>query len=155
MQSWASVWDTLRRKEGKEKKGHLAIECDWERNTLSKGWSSVCELHRVSKNTKRYLAIWGAVHVKRYRETQWECKRVEKKKVTFFFAQVTHKEDKLVEFSWSFWVLQLWRVGVFKERFCYWLCGEIVFTHWDLFVVYPIYCELKFSINLIIVISIL
>ena len=27
---------------------------------------------------------------------------MKKKKETFFFAQVTHKEDKLVEFSWSF-----------------------------------------------------
>ena len=79
---------------------------------------------------------------------------MKKKKETFLFAQVIHKEDKLVEFSWSFLVLQPWRVGVFKGRFCYWLCGEIVFTPGDLFVVYPIFCGLKFSINLIVVISI-
>ena len=79
---------------------------------------------------------------------------MKKKKEIFFFAQVTHKEDKLGEFSWRFWVLQPWRVGVFRGRFYYWLCGEILFTPWDLFVVYLIYCELKFSINLIVVISI-
>ena len=79
---------------------------------------------------------------------------VKKKKEIFFFAQVTYKEDKLVEFSWRFWVLQPWRVGVFRGRFCYWLCSEIVFTLWDLFVIYSIYCEHKFSINLIVVISI-
>ena len=41
-------------------------------------------------------------------------------------------------------MLQPWRVGVFRGRFCYWLCGEIVFTLLDLFVVYPIYCKHKF-----------
>ena len=86
-------------------------------------------------------------------EIERECQRVKKKKGIFFFAQVTHKEDKLVEFSWNFWVLQPWKVEVFKGR--YWICGEIVFTPWDLFVVYPIYCGFKFSINLIVVISIL
>ena len=73
---------------------------------------------------------------------------MKKKNETFFFVQVTYKEDKLVEFSWSFLVLQPRRVGVFRGRFFYWLCGEIVFTPWDLFVVYPIYYELKFSIKL-------
>jgi len=43
---------------------------------------------------------------------------VKKKNEIFFFAQLTHKEDKLVEFSWSFWMLQLWRIRVFKWRFC-------------------------------------
>ena len=33
----------------------------------------------------------------------WESER---EKRNIFFAQVTYKEDKLVEFSWSFWVLQ-------------------------------------------------
>ena len=78
---------------------------------------------------------------------------MKKKNETFFFAQVTCKEDKLVEFSWSFRVLQPWKVEVFRGRFCYWLCGEVVFTPGDLFVVYPIYCGLKFSVNLIVVIS--
>ena len=32
-------------------------------------------------------------------EIERECQRVKKKKGIFFFAQVTHKEDKLVEFS--------------------------------------------------------
>ena len=50
-------------------------------------------------------------------------------------------------------MLQPWRVGVFRRIFCYWFCGEIVFTP-DLFVVYLIYCGLKFSINLVVVISI-
>ena len=62
------------------------------------------------------------------REKHSESVRVKKKKEIFFFAQVIHKEDKLVEFSWRFWVLQPWRVGVFRGRFYYWLCGEIVFT---------------------------
>ena len=53
---------------------------------------------------------------------------MKKKKETFFFVQVTHKEDKIVEFSWSFGKLQPCRVRVFRERFCYWLCDEIAFT---------------------------
>ena len=52
---------------------------------------------------------------------------MKKKKETFFFAQVAHKENKFVKFSWSFFMLQPWRVGVFRGRFYYWLCGEIVF----------------------------
>ena len=32
-------------------------------------------------------------------EIERKCERVKKKKGIFFFAQVTHKEDKLVEFS--------------------------------------------------------
>ena len=51
------------------------------------------------------------------REKHSESVRVKKKKEIFFFAQVTHKEDKLVEFSWRFWVLQPWRVEYSEEDF--------------------------------------
>ena len=143
------VWDMLKEKK-RRSKGHSALWWaeaqrvsaifvwvpEWASNPKEKASAERCSLKNREKHS----------------ESVREWKR---KNVTFFFAQVTHKEDKLMEFSWSFWVLQPWRVGVFKEKFCYWFCGEIVFTPWNLFVVYPIYCGLKFSINLIIVISIL
>ena len=43
-------------------------------------------------------ASGGAVR----RDREKHSERVKKKKETFFFAQVTQKEDKLVDFSWSF-----------------------------------------------------
>ena len=95
-----------------------------------------------AKHRKERASAGGAIRkIERNTMRVGEWKR---KMRHFFFAQVTHKEDKLVEFSWSFWVLQPWRVGVFRGRFYYWLCSEIVLTFWDLFVVYPIYCEHKF-----------
>ena len=33
-----------------------------------------------ARNTERYSAIWDAIQMKRYRDTQWECERVKKKK---------------------------------------------------------------------------
>ena len=53
----------------------------------------------------------------RDREKHSESVKVKKKKEKFFFAQVTHKEDKLVEFSWSFWVLQPWKLEYSEEDF--------------------------------------
>ena len=156
------VWHTENYKEERKRKERpFSHECDWVRNTLE--WRAeaervirpfLCVSSRESKTQKRESFSWEVEFEKIERKTQWECERVKKKNVTFFFTQITHKEVKLVEFSWSFWELQPWRVGVFKGRFCYWLCNEIVFTPWDLFVVYPIYCGLKFCINLIGVISI-
>ena len=150
MQSWASVWDTLRRKEGKERsKGHSAWREELKQN--KDPFSHFGASSRESKTQKiESFSLRDAVRKDREKHSE----SVKKKKETFFFAQVTHKEDKLVEFSWSFWLLQPWRVGVFRGRFCYWLWSEIVSTHWDLFVVHPIYYGLKFSINLIVVISI-
>ena len=139
-----------------EKKKRKKTEVNWP---SEESWSKeshlaifVCEFQREKDTEKESASAW--VVQSEWRDRECECERVKKKKETFFFAQVTHKKDKLVDFSWSFWVLQPWRVEVFRGRFCYWLCGEIVFTPWDLFVVYPIYCEHKFSINLIVVISI-
>ena len=151
----AKLSKCVRHTEEKRKKQKARVIRTWGKS-LSKrairpffGVSS-----RVSKtHTEKVRALGGVVW--RDREKHSESVREWKRKnVTFFFAQVTHKEDKLMKFLWSFWVLQPWRVGVFRGRCCYWLCGEIVLTLWDLFVVYPIYCGLNFSINLIVVISI-
>ena len=144
------VWDTLKLQRRKE-----SLEQRVETESWNREFRPFCVSSRVSKNTKGYSATWVVQSVRRDREKHSESVREWKRKMRhFFFTQVTHKEDKLVEFSWSFWVLQSWRDGVFKRRFCYWLCSEIIFTSWDLFVVYQIYCGLKFSINLIFVISI-
>ena len=122
-----------------------AWEKSWSKSAIWPLW----EKHKWELQLEEVQSVW------RNREKHSESVREWKRKnVTFFFAQVTHKENKLMKFLWSFWVLQPWRVGVFRGRFCYWLCGEIVFTLLDLFVVYPIYCGLNFSINLIVVISI-
>ena len=137
------------REEKKENKGHSALWAELKQRAILDNCVWVPER---AKHRKERASAEGAVwKIERNTMRVWEWKR---KMRHFFFAQVTHKKDKLVEISWSFWVLQPWRVGVFIGRFWYWLCGEIVFTPWDLFVVYPIYCGHKFSINLIVVISI-
>ena len=104
-----------------------------------------------SKTQKEGASTW--VLQSEWRDREWECERVTKKKKMrhFYLLKLrTRKINWWSSISWSFWVLQSWRVGVFRRRFCYWLCGEILFNHWDLFIVYPIYCGLKFSINLIV-----
>ena len=145
------VWDTLKKKKRKKQRPFgLVVSWSKTESWSKRAFGSLWDKHKWELQLEEVQSTW------RNKEKQSESvKEWKRKRRHFFFAQVTHKEDKLVEFSWSFWVLQPWRVGVFRGRFCYWLCGEIVFTHWDLFVVYPIYCGLKFSINLIIVISIL
>ena len=144
------VWDTLKKKKRKKQR---PFGLEWEELKQRAIFGHfVCKFQREQDTKKENASAWVVQF--EWRDREWDCERVKKKNETFFFTQVTHKEDKLVEFSWSFWVLQPWRVGVFKGRFCYWLCGEIVFTPWNLFVVYPIYCEIEFSVNLIIVISI-
>ena len=117
----------------------------WQRNTR---WRAEArESHSAIVRKTQVRALGGAI--RRDREKHSEGVREWKRKIRlFFFAQVIHKEDKLMEFLWSFRVLQPWRVGVLRRRFCYWLCGEIVFTSWNLFIIYLIYCGLKFSINL-------
>ena len=111
------------KEEKKENKGHSAL---WEklkqRAFLGHMWVPEREKHK-----KERASAGGAVRkIKRNTVRVWKN---EKEKGDIFLY--SHKKDKLVEFSWSFWVLQPWRVGVFKGRFCYWLCGEIVFTSWD------------------------
>ena len=154
------VWDTLKLKRRKERKQrpfgleHWAVS--WSRNRELKERAIfgqfLSEFQREQDTKKRELQLRDAVRKDREKHSE-HVREWKRKKIHFFFGQVTHKEDKLMEFSWSFWVLQPWRVGVFRRIFCYWFCGEIVFTL-DLFVVYLIYCEHKFNINLIIVISI-
>ena len=136
-------------KEKKEKKA-IRPEGVTKRNTR---WRAEArESHSAIVRKTQVRALGGAI--RRDREKHSEGVREWKRKIRlFFFAQVIHKEDKLMEFLWSFRVLQPWRV-VLRRRFYYWLCGEIVFTR-NLFIVYLIYCGLKFSINLIVVISIL
>ena len=50
------------------------------------------------------------------------------KNETFFFAQATHKEDKLVEFSWKFECYNHRVLECSKEDLASGFCGEIVFT---------------------------
>ena len=70
------------------------------------------------------------------------------KKEIYFFAQATHKEDKLEEFSWRFECYNQRVLECLKEDPASRFCEEIIFTPKDLFVVFLIYCALKFSINL-------
>ena len=150
-----SVWDTLKKKKRKKQRPFGLLCGSWSKNRELKHREFqpfLCEFQSEQVTQKRELQLRGEVRkIERNTVSVREWKR---KRRHFFFTQVTHKEDKLVVFLWSFWVLQPWRVGVFRGRFYYWLCGEIVFTPWDLFIVYPIYCGFKFSINLIVVISI-
>ena len=60
-----------------------------------------------------------------------------------------------MRFSWRFFnTTTIESLSVQREDLCYYFCGEIVFIPLDLFVVYLIYCEFKFGINLRVVISI-
>ena len=88
MQSWASVWDTLRRKEGKEKKGHLAIECDWERNTLRA--EAVCVSCIEWAKTQRYIQPFEVQSVWRDREKYSESVREWKRKKRHFSLLKLH-----------------------------------------------------------------
>ena len=141
--------ETDKKKKRRKTKAIRPCEQSWNWEPfLAIGW-----VPERAKTQKRESFSWRCSPKNREKHSE-SVREWKKKKETFFFIQVTRKEHKLVEFSWSFWMLQPWRVGIFRGRFYYWICGEIVFTHWDLFVVYPIYCEHKFNINLIIVISI-
>ena len=112
------------REEKKENKGHSAL---WAK-LKQRAFLGYCMwVPERAKHKKERASAGGAVRkIERNTVRVWES---EKEKGDIFLC--SHKEDKLVEFSWSFWVLQPWRVGVFKGRFCYWFCGEIVFTPWD------------------------
>ena len=50
------------------------------------------------------------------------------KKEKFFFAQTTHKEDKLVEFSWRFECYNQRVREYSKEDHATRFCEEIIFT---------------------------
>ena len=64
----------------------------------------LCKFQSEQVTQKRKLQLRGAVRkIERNTVSVREWKR---KMRHFFFAQVTHKEDKLVVFSWSFWVQQ-------------------------------------------------
>ena len=90
--------------------GHFVWVPEWARNT-EKERVSACELQ--------------SEEIERYTVRVWESEK--EKSDIFLCSSHTHKEDKLVEFFGGFWVLQLWRAGVFRGRFCYWYCGDIVF----------------------------
>ena len=124
-EKWCKACGTRwsKRKEEEKKETKAIWPCGKLKQTESHfGW-----VLEWAKNTEKREFQLERYSPKRLRETQWECERLKKKNETFFFVQATHKKDKLVEFSWSFWVLQPWRVGVSRGRFCYWYCGEIVF----------------------------
>ena len=62
----------------------------------SKGHSALRgELKRLKKKEEHGESVRG-----------WKKKNIYIYIYFFFFTQVTHKKDKLVEFSWNFWVLQ-------------------------------------------------
>ena len=110
-------------------KGHSAILVSvWEIET-QRETGSFCEWK--PKYWEQDTEFWEVQSEWRKREMHGESvrewKRKRKRSHFFFCWSYIHKEDKLVEFSWSFWVLQPWRVGVFRWRFCYWFCGEIVY----------------------------
>ena len=112
------------REEKKKNKGHSALWAMLKQRAFLGHYMWVPE--RAKHRKKRASARGTVRKIERNTVRVWES---EKEKWHIFLC--SHKEDKLVELSWSFWVLQSWRVGVFKGRFCYWLCDEIVFTHWD------------------------
>ena len=122
---WDMTWGETRWFLAEANKGHSARvweETHWEREL------KYCEFHRVSKKHREIF-----IHL---RDTQWERERVKKKKVDIFLcSSYTHKEEKLIKYSWSFWVLHPKRVRVFRGRFDYWFCGEIVF----IFEIYLLY----------------
>ena len=102
-----------------EKKGNSGHSAIWwaEANREPFGHFTVRSRESITQKKESFnlrVIVW------RDREKRRESVReLKRKRKIFFFAQVTHKIDKLVKFLWRFWVLQLWRVRVFKRRFCY------------------------------------
>ena len=113
-------------------KGHSAILVSvWEIET-HRETKSFCEWKPKywEQDTDSFERCSSNEEIERYMVRVWEN---EKEKGDIFLCSCyTHKEDKLVEFSWTFWVLQLWRVGVFKVRFATSFLVRLYFTPWDL-----------------------
>ena len=107
------------------------------------GWSKYKVIPRVRNEEKERCSP-------KLREIRSENMREWKRN-----ALAIHKEDKFVKFSWRFFnTIIIESLSVQREDLCYYFYGEIVFISLDLFVVYLIYCEFKFDINLRVVISI-
>ena len=104
-EKWSKVCWTCWRKRKERSKGHLAL---WEAevNRESFFWPFVWVPERARHRERESFSLRGAIQTKRERNTVrvWES---EKEKWDFFFPQITHKKYKLIEFSWSFWVIQL------------------------------------------------
>ena len=93
-------------KEEKENKQEKAIR-PWVESWKREPYSAICGEFQREQDTQEERALaWEVLSMWRDREIQRESVREWKKNETFFFAQVTCKKNKLVEFSWNFWVLQ-------------------------------------------------
>ena len=94
------VWDILKLEKEKRKKTEAIwpSKKSWRKRAIFSHF--VCEFQREQDIEKESASVW--VVQSEWRDREWECERLKKKKEIFFFTQVTHKEDKLVEFSWSF-----------------------------------------------------
>ena len=110
------VWDTLKEKKRRRKKETKAIQSCGELKQENHFFFQpfVWVLERARHRERESFSLRGVI----WRDREKHSKSVrewKRKKETFFFTQVTHKEDKLVEFLWNFLVLQPWRVA--KEDF--------------------------------------
>ena len=96
IEKWPRRVGHVEGKEKKKKKAKAIRPCS-ELKQKTESHSAILEKHKWE------LQEVQSEEIERNTVRVWES---EKKNETFFFTQVTYKEDKLVEFLWSFWMLQ-------------------------------------------------
>ena len=145
----------VRHAEEKEKKEEKAIRpCRVLKQETESHIRPVCVSSRESKTQIDIQPFWKVQSVWRNREKHSESVREWKRKRRHFSLLKLY--TRKINWRNSHRVFECYNHGELEysdEDFASGF-GEIVFTLRDLFVVYPIYCGLKFSINLIVVISI-
>ena len=97
IEKWPRRVGHVEGKEKKKKKAKAIRPCS-ELKQKTESHSAILEKHKWE------LQEVQSEEIERNTVRVWESEK--KKNETFFFTQVTYKEDKLVEFLWSFWMLQ-------------------------------------------------
>ena len=125
------VWDTLKLTKKKRRKTKAIRPCEkkksWKQRELF--LAIFCEFQR-EQNTKRESFSWRCSPKNREKHSE-SVREWKRKRRHFSLLKLYTRKINWWSSHGVFWVLQLWRVGVFKGRFCYWFCGGIVFTPWD------------------------
>ena len=113
-----------------------AIRLSWEKNNWELQLEEAQSVWKIVRNTVRV----------------WESEN--KKKRYFFLLQLHVRKINGLSSHEIFEWCNYGKLEYSEEDFATDFMMRIIFTFWDLFAIYLIYCRLKFSINLIIVISI-
>ena len=145
----------VRHGEEKEKKEEKAIRpCRVQKQETESHIRPVCVSSRESKTQIDIQPFWKVQSVWRNREKHSESVREWKRKKRHFSLLKLH--TRKINWWSSHGVFECYNHGELEYSEEDFATGFVVrlYLLLDLFVVYPIYCEHKFSINLIVVISI-